>query len=120
MGKVKTYFLSDSTDDFSVVDGALLQDGVQVVGKDEMQEFLDWLAGEVGDADAVEYGSGYDLEAMDFDIYSARSGNVWGALTWRKHQFGFDWWEENVETAEGRTELDKMILEYERIHGEDS
>lgn len=114
MGKVKTYFQSDSTDDFEVVDGALFLDGIKVVGKDEMKEFRDWLAGEVGDSQE------YDFDKMNFYIDEARKGNIFGAFSWFLHSFGSDWWLKNESTAEGRAELDKMIREYERIHGKDS
>lgn len=117
MGKIKAYFQSYSTDDFEVINGNLMLDGVQVVGKDEMKEFCDWLAGEVGDADAIEGGAEYDFNDMGFVIKAAKKGDIHSSFTWGRHKFGASWWCDNCNTKEGRAELDRIVREYERIHG---
>lgn len=119
MGKVKTYFQSDSTDDFEVIDGTLFLDGVKVVDKHEMKEFREWLAGEVCDGVAEE-AQEYDFDGMDFDIDEARNGRFMLSFRWPFHPFGGEWWAKNLETAEGRSELNEMIRECERICGKDS
>lgn len=119
MGKVKTYFQSDSTDGFEVIDGTLFLDGVKVADKHEMKEFREWLAGEVCDGVAEE-AQEYDFDEMDFDIDEARNGRFMLSFRWSFHPFGCEWWSENHKTEEGRAEINKMIREYERVHGKDS